>query len=174
MKAAPVEVIYMSMLSVGAVILTHVTSWVFPCRPLRAGAFEFFNFFFKFSLVFIFLLTPDADIMLQTHTGDVLIGCDNSEGSSFNIDDIPSIQVPQPVFFCSIEPPTLSAQKVLDDALQCLSREDPSLKVTFDESTGQTILGGMGELHMEIVKDRILKVRNCQWNGKCIHWILLV
>lgn len=97
--------------------------------------------------------------MLQTRTGDVLVSCNSSEGSPFNIGDIPSIQVPQPVFFCSIEPPTLSAQKVLDDALQCLTREDPSLKVTIDESTGQTILGGMGELHMEIVKDRILKVK---------------
>jgi len=66
--------------------------------------------------------------------------------------------IPDPVFFCSVEPPSLSFQKMLDNALECLVREDPSLRVKYDEDTGQTILGGMGELHLEIIQDRIKKV----------------
>ncbi|KAK9294370.1 hypothetical protein QLX08_010990 [Tetragonisca angustula] len=61
----------------------------------------------------------------------------------------------EPVFFCSIEAPSLSAQVALDKALQELEREDPSLKVTQNEETGQIVLGGMGELHLEIIKERI-------------------
>jgi len=63
--------------------------------------------------------------------------------------------VPEPVFFCSVEPPSLSAQKQFDYALECLSREDPSLRVSQDSDTGQTVLGGMGELHLEIILDRL-------------------
>ncbi|XP_059484147.1 ribosome-releasing factor 2, mitochondrial [Neocloeon triangulifer] len=62
----------------------------------------------------------------------------------------------EPVFFCSIEPPSQSAQKALDKALLELQREDNSLKVIFNQETGQTILGGMGELHIEIIKERIV------------------
>jgi len=63
--------------------------------------------------------------------------------------------VPEPVFFCSVEPPSLAAQKQFDYALECLEREDPSLRVTQDSDTGQTVLGGMGELHLEIILDRL-------------------
>ncbi|KAK0088909.1 hypothetical protein PV325_010230 [Microctonus aethiopoides] len=63
--------------------------------------------------------------------------------------------IPEPVFFCSIEPPSLSSQSALDTALQELAREDPSLRVTLNEETGQTVLGGMGELHIDIIKERI-------------------
>lgn len=66
--------------------------------------------------------------------------------------------IPSPVFFCSIEPPSIGFQKQLDKALEILAREDPSLQVRFEEDTGQTILGGMGELHLEIIHDRIKKV----------------
>ena len=64
--------------------------------------------------------------------------------------------VPDPVVFCSVEPPSLAEQKQFELALTCLSREDPSLKVTQDDETGQTVLGGMGELHLEIIRDRML------------------
>ncbi|XP_049820193.1 ribosome-releasing factor 2, mitochondrial isoform X2 [Aethina tumida] len=64
---------------------------------------------------------------------------------------------PQPVFFCSIEPPNLATQSALDQALEELQREDPSLRVNHNEETGQTVLAGMGELHLEIIRDRILK-----------------
>uniref|UniRef100_A0A8C7TZL3 Elongation factor G2 n=1 Tax=Oncorhynchus mykiss TaxID=8022 RepID=A0A8C7TZL3_ONCMY len=65
------------------------------------------------------------------------------------------VEVPEPVFFCSIEPPTMSRQAELENALTCLQREDPSLKVRVDSDSGQTILCGMGELHIEILHDRI-------------------
>ncbi|XP_063151585.1 ribosome-releasing factor 2, mitochondrial [Candoia aspera] len=65
------------------------------------------------------------------------------------------IEIPEPVFFCTIEPPSMARQSVLDQALNCLQREDPSLKVKTDANTGQTILCGMGELHIDIIHDRI-------------------
>lgn len=68
-----------------------------------------------------------------------------------------SAKVPQPVFFCSIEPPSLASQTALEQALTELEREDPSFHVTNDPETAQTVLAGMGELHLEIIKDRILK-----------------
>ncbi|XP_011864002.1 PREDICTED: ribosome-releasing factor 2, mitochondrial [Vollenhovia emeryi] len=60
-----------------------------------------------------------------------------------------------PVFFCSVEPPSLLAQSALETALQELQREDPSLRVKNDPETEQIVLGGMGELHIDIIKQRI-------------------
>ncbi|CAL8100955.1 unnamed protein product [Orchesella dallaii] len=65
------------------------------------------------------------------------------------------VSVPEPVFFCSVEPASLSQQKALDAALECLQREDPSLQVNVDPDTSQTVLSGMGELHLEIIHDRL-------------------
>lgn len=65
-------------------------------------------------------------------------------------------KIPDAVYFCSIEPPSQSQQLALDNALKQMQREDPSLRVTYDESTMQTVLGGMGELHLEIIKSRLL------------------
>ncbi|XP_076995568.1 ribosome-releasing factor 2, mitochondrial isoform X1 [Tamandua tetradactyla] len=65
------------------------------------------------------------------------------------------VEIPEPVFFCTIEPPSVAKQPDLDHALKCLQREDPSLKVRLDPDSGQTILCGMGELHIEIIHDRI-------------------
>lgn len=62
------------------------------------------------------------------------------------------LTVPDPVFFCSIEPPSMAYKKQLDHALACLTKEDPSLKVHFDEDTGETIVSGMGELHLDIIQ----------------------
>ena len=67
------------------------------------------------------------------------------------------VSVPDPVFYCSIEPPSMAYAKKLETALQNLAREDPSLGVTINEDTGQTVLSGMGELHLEIIQDRIKK-----------------
>ncbi|XP_043460924.1 ribosome-releasing factor 2, mitochondrial [Leptopilina heterotoma] len=64
-------------------------------------------------------------------------------------------RIPDPVFFCSIEPPSLSYQLALDNALLEIQKEDPSLQVSQNEETGQIVLGGMGELHLEIIKERI-------------------
>lgn len=65
------------------------------------------------------------------------------------------VEVPDPVFFCTIEPPSMAKQSDLENALLCLQREDPSLKVRADPDSGQTVLCGMGELHIEIIHDRI-------------------
>ncbi|XP_035245644.1 ribosome-releasing factor 2, mitochondrial isoform X1 [Anguilla anguilla] len=65
------------------------------------------------------------------------------------------VEVPEPVFFCTVEPPSMAKQTDLEHALKCLQREDPSLKVRTDPDSGQTILCGMGELHIEIIHDRI-------------------
>lgn len=60
------------------------------------------------------------------------------------------IDVPEPVFFCSIEAPSLSKQNQLETALEKLQKEDPTLKVIVDNETGQTVVKGMGELHLEV------------------------
>lgn len=65
-------------------------------------------------------------------------------------------KIPDAVYFCSIEPPNLSQQLALDTALKQLQREDPSLRVRYDNATMQTVLGGMGELHLDIIKSRLL------------------
>lgn len=65
------------------------------------------------------------------------------------------VEIPEPVFFCTIEPPSVAKQPDLDHALKCLQREDPSLKVRLDPDSGQTVLCGMGELHIDIIHDRI-------------------
>ena len=68
------------------------------------------------------------------------------------------MEVPDPVFFCSIEPPSLSKQKALEQALRNLTREDPSLRLQVDdENNDQTILSGMGELHLQVI---LSKIRN--------------
>jgi elongation factor G len=66
------------------------------------------------------------------------------------------IDVPPPVFFTSIEPNSLSEQKHVLDSLAILLREDPSLHLSVDEESGQTHLAGMGDLHLEIARDRLL------------------
>jgi elongation factor G len=66
------------------------------------------------------------------------------------------INVPPPVFFAAIEPHSLSEEKNVADILQILLREDPSLQVNTDEESGQMLLSGMGELHLEIARDRLV------------------
>ncbi|KAH9490780.1 G elongation factor, mitochondrial 2 [Bulinus truncatus] len=82
------------------------------------------------------------------------------EVDSLTSDMVPilaGLAIPDPVFFCSIEPSSLSVQKNLDDALANLQKEDPSLKVEVNVETGQTVLSGMGELHLDIIKSRLEK-----------------
>lgn len=66
------------------------------------------------------------------------------------------IDVPPPVFFTSVEPHSLSEEKRMHESLALLLREDPSLHVNVDEESGQTLLSGMGELHLEIARDRLI------------------
>ena len=94
-------------------------------------------------------------------TGDTLIsykGASPKTGlpAPLNSLQLRPIEVPPAVFFSSIEPHSLSEQKATQAALEILVREDPSLKVTEDEETGQTLLSGMGEFHLEIAQDRLV------------------
>ncbi|OCK76528.1 ribosome-releasing factor 2 [Lepidopterella palustris CBS 459.81] len=66
------------------------------------------------------------------------------------------IHVPPPVFFTSVEPNTLSEEKHVLETLGLLLREDPSLHLSVDNESGQTHLAGMGELHLEIARDRLI------------------
>ncbi|MEO0129764.1 MAG: elongation factor G, partial [candidate division WOR-3 bacterium] len=65
------------------------------------------------------------------------------------------IQFPEPVIFVSLEPKTKMDDEKLDNALRYLQVEDPTFRVKIDEETGQRIISGMGELHLEIITDRL-------------------
>jgi len=64
---------------------------------------------------------------------------------------------PEPVIFMAIEPKTKADQDKLGAALHKMAEEDPSFQVRYDKETGQTVIGGMGELHLEVVTDRMLR-----------------
>ncbi|MGH7377007.1 MAG: elongation factor G, partial [Candidatus Methylomirabilales bacterium] len=68
-----------------------------------------------------------------------------------------AIEFPQPVIAVAIEPKTKEGQEKLSLALTALANEDPTFKAHTDEETGQTIIAGMGELHLEIIVDRLLR-----------------
>jgi elongation factor G len=94
-------------------------------------------------------------------TGDTLIsypGVNPKSGppSPINTLQLRPIDVPPPVFFAAIEPHSLSEEKNVADILALLLREDPSLHVNVDEESGQMLLSGMGELHLEIARDRLV------------------
>lgn len=74
------------------------------------------------------------------------------------------IKFPEPVISVAIEPKTTPDQDKLAKALKSLSEEDPTFKVRVDENTGQTLISGMGELHLEILVDRMLREFNVQAN----------
>ncbi len=83
-----------------------------------------------------------------TTTGDTL--CDPSKPSLLE-----SMEFPEPVIHLSVEPKTKTDQEKMGVALGKLLAEDPSLRVRTDEETGQTILSGMGELHLDVIVDRM-------------------
>ena len=94
-------------------------------------------------------------------TGDTLISYKGVSMKSpppapLNSLQLRPIHVPPPVFFTSIEPNSLSEQKPMLEALSILLREDPSLNLSVDDESGQTHLAGMGDLHLEIARDRLL------------------
>ncbi|MBS1419247.1 MAG: elongation factor G [Clostridia bacterium] len=86
----------------------------------------------------------------NTTTGDTL--CD--EKSPIILE---SMEFPDPVIRVAIEPKTKAGQEKMGIALQKLAEEDPTFKTYTDEETGQTIIAGMGELHLEIIVDRLLR-----------------
>jgi elongation factor G len=85
-----------------------------------------------------------------TTTGDTL--CEEAKPVILE-----SIEFPEPVISIAIEPKTKADQEKLGISLQKLASEDPSFRVHTDEETGQTIISGMGELHLEIIVDRLLR-----------------
>jgi elongation factor G len=68
-----------------------------------------------------------------------------------------SMQFPEPVISVAIEPKTKADQEILGTALSKLTQEDPTFRVSVDVETGQTIISGMGELHLEIIVDRLMR-----------------
>ena len=85
-----------------------------------------------------------------TITGDTL--CDEEKPIILE-----RMEFPDPVISIAIEPKTKADQEKLSLSLQKLAQEDPSFRVKVDEETGQTIISGMGELHLEIIVDRLLR-----------------
>lgn len=86
----------------------------------------------------------------DTATGDTL--CDTNHPLLLE-----SMQFPEPVISVAIEPKTKADQEKLSTALSKLAEEDPTFKVSYDSETGQTIISGMGELHLEIIVDRLMR-----------------
>ncbi len=86
----------------------------------------------------------------NTTTGDTL--CDEKKPIVLE-----SMEFPEPVIRVAIEPKTKAGQEKMAIALQKLAEEDPTFKTYTDEETGQTIIAGMGELHLEIIVDRLLR-----------------
>ena len=97
----------------------------------------------------------------HARTGDTLIayaGAIPQTGppAPLNTLQLRPIEVPPAVFFSSIESQSPSEEKAVGNALATLIREDPSLQLTVDEDSGQTLLSGMGEFHLEIARDRLV------------------
>jgi elongation factor G len=88
-----------------------------------------------------------------TFTGDTL--CDRSHPVVLE-----SITFPEPVIYVAIEPRTAAEEQKMLDALRALAEEDPTFHFRVDENTGQTLISGMGELHLEILVERLLREFN--------------
>jgi len=93
----------------------------------------------------------------DTTTGDTLCDADRPIV-------LESMQFPEPVIAVAVEPKSKADEDKLSTALAKLAEEDPTFKVRFDQETGQTLIAGMGELHLEIIVDRMLREFNVQAN----------
>ncbi len=100
----------------------------------------------------------------QVFAGDIVaaVGLKNTTtGDTLCTDDAPvlleSMVFPDPVIDIAIEPKTKAEQEKLGTALAKLAEEDPTFRVRTDEETGQTIIAGMGELHLEVIVDRLMR-----------------
>ena len=92
----------------------------------------------------------------ETFTGETL--CENKKIV------LETISFPEPVISVAIEPKSTSDQEKMGEALKKLSEEDPTFRVRSDETTGQTIISGMGELHLDVLVDRMLREFRVQAN----------
>ena len=86
----------------------------------------------------------------QVHTGDTLSSMDHPI-------QLENLVFPEPVIHVAVEPKTKADQEKLSKALYSLSEEDPTFRLRTDEETGQTVISGMGELHLEVLVDRMLR-----------------
>ena len=98
------------------------------------------------------------------YSGDIAAAVglkDTTTGDTLCAEDAPiileSMEFPDPVISVAVEPSTKNDQEKMGVALQKLAEEDPTFKVRTDEETGQTIISGMGELHLQIIVDRMLR-----------------
>ncbi|MGE0081155.1 MAG: elongation factor G [Thiohalomonadaceae bacterium] len=104
----------------------------------------------------------NRDEIKEVRAGDIAacVGLkDITTGTTLSAIDKPvqleKMEFPEPVIFVAVEPKTKSDQEKMGLALNRLAQEDPSFRVRTDEESGQTIIGGMGELHLEIIVDRM-------------------
>ena len=86
----------------------------------------------------------------NTRTGDTL----TSPGAEITLEQL---VFPEPVIHVAVEPKTKVDQEKMGKALQTLTEEDPTFTVRTDEDTGQIVISGMGELHLEVIIDRMLR-----------------
>lgn len=105
---------------------------------------------------------PSGDIgailgLKFTFTGDTLC----NQGKPVVLE---TISFPEPVISIAIEPKTTADQDKMSEALRRLSEEDPTFRVHTDDSTGQTIISGMGELHLDVLVDRMMREFNVKAN----------
>ncbi len=107
----------------------------------------------------------------ELRAGDIgaVIGCKNTTtGDTLCDPDNPialmAVDFPEPVVHIAIEPKTKADQDKMSEAMVKLAQEDPTLRVRSDEETGQTIIAGMGELHLDIIVDRMKREFNVEAN----------
>src|ERR1039458_4411920 len=103
----------------------------------------------------------DLDVV---RTGDIIAGVglkQTTTGAALSAPDhriqLETVVFPEPVIHVAVEPKTKADQEKLSKALFSLSEEDPTFRVRSDEETGQTVISGMGELHLEVLVDRMLR-----------------
>ena len=106
----------------------------------------------------------DREDMDEIYAGDIAAAVgvkDVTTGDTFCDPNNPIVlekmEFPEPVIEVAIEPKTKSDQEKMGNALQALGQEDPTFRIHTDEETGQTIIAGMGELHLEVLVDRMLR-----------------
>jgi len=107
----------------------------------------------------------------ECYAGDIVAGVglkQTSTGDTLSAPDSPvileSIEFPEPVIAVAIEPKTKADQEKLSASLARLAEEDPTFRIESDEETGQTLIHGMGELHLEVIVDRLLREFNVDAN----------
>lgn len=100
----------------------------------------------------------------EVRAGDIfaVVGLkDTTTGDTLCVEDAPvileSIHIPEPVIEVAIEPKTKADQEKLSASMSKLAEEDPTFRVRVDHETGQTVIAGMGELHLDIIVDRLLR-----------------